>query len=172
MADKNSITSALAKRDKKEKIIIYFVGAAVLLFALVGLKEISQSNPYLSAPIWFSVLFAIYTLWRFCKKQKENPFASIFKTLKDDYVFDKYITLQLFNIFYALGQGLGVGASFGFFVDWIHALLSNSYLKSVYFSGFIASLLFVVILRVTIEVYSIIYKAAIEFRDYMKANKK
>ena len=172
MAEKNSITSALAKRDKKEKIIIYFVGAAVLLFALVGLKEISQSNPYLSAPIWFSVLCGIYTLWRFCKKQKENPFASIFKTLKDDYVFDKYITLQLFNIFYALGQGLGVGASFGFFVDWIHALLSNSYLKSVYFSGFIASLLFVVILRVTIEVYSIIYKAAIEFRDYMKANKK
>ena len=172
MAEKNSITSALAKRDKKEKIIIYFVGAAVLLFALVGLKEISQSNPYLSAPIWFSVLCAIYTLWRFCKKQKENPFASIFKTLKDDYVFDKYITLQLFNIFYALGQGLGVGASFGFFVDWIHALLSNSYLKSVYFSGFVASLLFVVILRVTIEVYSIIYKAAIEFRDYMKANKK
>ena len=59
MAEKNSITSALAKRDKKEKIIIYFVGAAVLLFALVGLKEISQSNPYLSAPIWFSVLCAI-----------------------------------------------------------------------------------------------------------------
>ena len=27
----------------------------------------------------------------------------------------------------------------------------------------------VIILRVTIEVYSIIYKAAIEFRDYMRA---
>ena len=48
MTDKNSISSALAKRDKKEKYIIYFVCAAVLLFGLVGLKEISQSNPYLS----------------------------------------------------------------------------------------------------------------------------
>ena len=46
-----------------------------------------------------------------------------------------------------------------------------SYLKGVYFSGFVVSLLSVVILRVTIEVYSIIYKAAIEFRDYMKARK-
>ena len=171
MSDKKSISSALAKRDKKEKYIIYFVGAAVLLFVLVGLKEISQSNPYLSAPAWFGFLGGIFTLWRFCKKQTENPFASIFRTLKDDYVFDRYITLQLFNIFYAIGQGLGVGAGFGFFVDWVHALISNSYLKGVYFSGFIVSLLSVVILRVTIEVYSIIYKAAIEFRDYMKARK-
>ena len=77
----------------------------------------------------------------------------------------------MFNIFYAVGQGLGVGAGFGFFVDWVHALISNSYLKGVYFSGFVVSLLSVVILRVTIEVYSIIYKAAIEFRDYMKARK-
>jgi len=171
MTEKKNVSLALAKRDKKEKIIIYFVGAAVLLFVLVGLKEISQSNPYLSAPAWFSFLCAFYTLWRFCKKQKENPFASIFKTLKDDYVFDKYITLQLFNIFYAFGQGFGIGAAFGFFVDWIHALISNSYLKGVYFSGLIISLLSVVFLRVTIEVYSIIYKAAIEFRDFMKSKK-
>ncbi len=171
MTEKKNVSLALAKRDKKEKIIIYFVGAAVLLFVLVGLKEISQSNPYLSAPAWFSFLCAFYTLWRFCKKQKENPFASIFKTLKDDYVFDKYITLQLFNIFYAFGQGFGIGAAFGFFVDWIHALISNSYLKGVYFSGLIISLLSIVFLRVTIEVYSIIYKAAIEFRDYMKSKK-
>ena len=171
MTEKKNVSLALAKRDKKEKIIIYFVGAAVLLFVLVGLKEISQSNPYLSAPAWFSFLCAFYTLWRFCKKQKENPFASIFKTLKDDYVFDKYITLQLFNIFYAFGQGFGIGAAFGFFVDWIHALISNSYLKGVYFSGLIISLLSIVFLRVTIEVYSIIYKAAIEFRDFMKSKK-
>ena len=77
----------------------------------------------------------------------------------------------MFNIFYAVGQGLGVGAAFGFLIDWIHALISNSYLKGVYFSGFIVSLLSVIILRVTIEVYSIIYKAAIEFRDYMRAKK-
>ena len=171
MTEKKNLSSALAKRDKKERYIIYFVGGAVLLFVLVGLKEISQSNPYLSAPLWFGVLCAIFTVWRFCKKQKENPFASIFKTLKDDYVFDRYITLQLFNIFYAVGQGLGIGAAFGFLIDWIHALISNSFLKSIYFYSFIASLLFVIILRVTIEVYSIIYKAAIEFRDYMKAKK-
>ena len=90
MTEKKNLSSALAKRDKKEKYIIYFVGAAVLLFVLVGLKEISQSNPYLSAPVWFGFFGAIFTLWRFCKKQKENPFASIFRTLKDDYVFDRY----------------------------------------------------------------------------------
>ena len=171
MSEKKNLSSALAKRDKKEKFIIYFVGAAVLIFVLVGLKEISQSNPYLSAPAWFGFFGAIFTLWRFCKKQTENPFVYIFRTLRDDYVFDKYITLQLFNIFYAVGQGLGIGAAFGFFVDWVHALISNSYLKGVYFTGLIVSFISVLILRVTIEVYSIIYKAAIEFRDYMKAKK-
>ena len=171
MTEKKNLSSAFAKRDKNEKFIIYFVGAAVLIFVLVGLKEISQSNPYLSAPAWFGFFGAIFTLWRFCKKQTENPFVYIFRTLRDDYVFDKYITLQLFNIFYAVGQGLGIGAAFGFFVDWVHALISNSYDKGVYFSGLIVSLISVLILRVTIEVYSIIYKAAIEFRDYLKAKK-
>ena len=61
-----------------------------------------------------------YTL-EILQKQTENPFASIFRTLRDDYVFDRYITLQLLNIFYAVGQGLGIGAAFGFFVDWVHA---------------------------------------------------
>ena len=171
MTEKKNLSSALAKRDKKEKYIIYFVGAAGLLFIPVGLKEIIQSNPYLSAPAWFGFFGGIFTLWRFCKKQKENPFASVFRTLRDDYLFDRYVTLQLFNIFYAVGQGLGIGVAFGFFVDWVHALISDSYLKGVYFSGLIISLISVLILRVTIEVYSIIYKAAIEFRDYMRAKK-
>ena len=72
MTEKRVFLSALNKREKKEKLIIYFVGAAVLLFALVGLKEISQSNPYLSAPAWFSFFSAIYTLWRFCKTKRKS----------------------------------------------------------------------------------------------------
>ncbi len=168
MTEKGS-TFSLDKRDKKEKIIIYFVGTAFLLFLLVGLKEISESNPYLSAPGWFGLFGGIFTLWRFCKKQKENPFSSIFRTLKDDYIFDKYITLTLFSIFYAFGQGLGIGASFGFLIDWIHALISNSYFKSQYFSGLVASLLFILALRVSLEVSSIIYRAANEFIKYLKS---
>ena len=134
MTEKESLSSALTKIDKKGQFIIFFVGALVLLLALVGVKEISETRAWLYPPIWTALITGIFTLWRFCKKQKENPFASIFRTLKDDYVFDRYITLQLFNIFYAIGQGLGVGAGFGFFVDWVHALISNSYLKGVYFS--------------------------------------
>ena len=114
----------------------------------------------------------IYTLWRYCKKQKENPFSSIFRILKDDYVFDKYVTLKLFSIIYALGQGIGIGASIGYFADWIHSLVTNSYLKGVYFSGLIISLLSIIFLRVTLEVYSIIYKAAIEFRNFVKVKEK
>ena len=39
MEDKG-ITSSLAKRDKKEKLIIYFVGIAVFFAVLVGIKGI------------------------------------------------------------------------------------------------------------------------------------
>ena len=169
MEDKG-ITSSLAKRDKKEKLIIYFVGIAVFLAVLVGIKELSKGD--FSAPVFLGFFIGIYTLWRYCKKQKENPFSSIFRILKDDYVFDKYVTLKLFSIIYALGQGIGIGASIGYFADWIHSLVTNSYLKGVYFSGLIISLLSIIFLRVTLEVYSIIYKAAIEFRNFVKSKEK
>ena len=169
MEDKGT-KSSLAIRDNKEKLIIYFVGIAVFLAVLVGIKELSKGD--FSAPIFLGFFTGIYTLWRYCKKQKENPFSSIFRILKDDYVFDKYVTLKLFSIIYALGQGIGIGASIGYFADWIHSLVTNSYLKGVYFSGLIISLLSIIFLRVTLEVYSIIYKAAIEFRNFVKSKEK
>ena len=169
MEDKK-ISSSLAKRDKKEKLIIYFAGIAVFLAVLVGIKELSKGD--FSAPLFLGFFTGIFTLWRYCKKQKENPFSSVFRILKDDYVFDKYITLKLFSIIYAVGQGIGLGASIGYFADWIHSLVTNSYLKGFYFSGLIISLLSIVFLRVTLEVYSIIYKAAIEFRNFVKSKEK
>ena len=169
MEDKG-ITSSLSIRDKKEKLIIYFVGIAVFLAVLVGIKELSKGD--LSAPIFLGFFSGIYTLWRFCKKQKENLFASIFRILKDDYVFDKYVTLKIFSIIYALGQGIGIGSSIGYFSDWIHSLVTDSYLKGTYFSGLIISLLSIILLRITLEIYSIIYKAAIEFREFVKSKEK
>ena len=162
--------SSLAIRDNKEKLIIYFVGIAVFLAVLVGIKELSKGD--FSAPIFLGFSTGLYTLWRFCKKQKENPFSSIFKILKDDYVFDKYVTLKIFSIIYALGQEIGIGASIGYFADWIHSLVTDSYLKGTYFSGLIISLLSIIFLRITLEIYSIIYKAAIEFRNFVKSKEK
>ena len=169
MEDKGT-KSSLAIRDNKEKLIIYFVGIAVFLAVLVGIKELSKGD--FSAPIFLGFFTGIYTLWRFCKKQKENPFSSIFKILKDDYVFDKYVTLKIFSIIYALGQGIGIGASIGYFADWIHSLVTDSYLKGTYFSGLTISLLSIIFLRITLEIYSIIYKAAIEFRNFVKSKEK
>ena len=169
MEDKGT-RSSLAIRDNKEKLIIYFVGIAVFLAVLVGIKELSKGD--FSAPIFLGFFTGIYTLWRFCKKQKENPFSYIFKILKDDYVFDKYVTLKIFSIIYALGQGIGIGASIGYFADWIHSLVTDSYLKGTYFSGLIISLLSIIFLRITLEIYSIIYKAAIEFRNFVKSKEK
>ena len=169
MADKGT-KSSLAIRDNKEKLIIYFVGIAVFLAVLVGIKELSKGD--FSAPIFLGFFTGIYTLWRFCKKQKENPFSSIFRILKDDYVFDKYVTLKIISIIYALGQGIGIGASIGYFADWIHSLVTDSYLKGTYFTGLMISLLSIIFLRITLEIYSIIYKAAIEFRNFVKSKAK
>ena len=169
MEDKGT-KSSLAIRDNKEKLIIYFVGIAVFLAVLVGIKELSKGD--FSAPVFLGFFSGIYTLWRYCKKQKENPFSSIFRILKDDYVFDKYVTLKLFSIIYALGQGIGIGASIGYFADWIHSLVTDSYLKGTYFSGLMISLLSIIFLRITLEIYSIIYKAAIEFRNFVKSKEK
>ena len=169
MEDKGT-KSSLAIRDKKEKLIIYFVGITVFLAVLVGIKELSKGD--FSAPVFLGLFTGIFTLWGSCKKQKENPFSYIFKILKDDYVFDKYVTLKIFSIIYALGQGIGIGASIGFFADLIHSLVTDSYLKGTYFSGLMISLLSIIFLRITLEIYSIIYKAAIEFRNFVKSKEK
>ena len=129
--EEKGITSSLAIRDKKEKLIIYFVGITVFLAVLVGIKELSDGD--FSSPIFLGFFTGIYTLWRYCRKQKVNPFSSIFKILKDDYVFDKYVTLKIFSIIYALGQGIAIGSSVGYFADWIHSLVTDSYLKGTYF---------------------------------------
>ena len=170
MTEKESLSSALTKIDKKSKFIIFFVGAAVLLLALVGVKEISTTRAWLYPPIWLAIITGLVTLWRFCKKQKENPFANIFRTLKDDYVLDKYVTIQLFSIFYAFGQGAAIGAAFGFLVDWIHELFTNSnpFLPHWYYLVLVLiALLQLLSLRVFLEVISIIYKALNEFRTYL-----
>ena len=137
---------------------------------MLELKELSKGD--FSAPVFLGFFSGIYTLWRYCKKQIGKSFFFYFPILKDDYVFDKYVTLKLFSIIYALGQGIGIGASIGYFADWIHSLVTNSYLKGVYFSGLIISLLSIIFLRVTLEVYSIIYKAAIEFRNFVKSKEE
>ena len=62
MKDKE-ITSSLAKRDKKEKLIIYFVGIAVFFAVLVGIKELSKGD--FSAPVFLGFFSGIYTLWRY-----------------------------------------------------------------------------------------------------------
>ena len=82
-----------------------------------------------------------------------------------------HVTLKLFSIIYALGQGIGIGATVGYFADLIHSLVTNSYLKGVYFTGLI-SFLSIILLRVSLEIYSIIYKAVIEFRRFVKSNQK
>ena len=169
MTEKESLSSALTKIDKKGQFIIFFVGALVLLLALVGVKEISETRAWLYPPIWTSLITGIVTLWRFCKKQKENPFANIFRTLKDDYVLDRYVTIQLFSIFYAFGQGAGIGAAFGFFVDWIHELFTDtSFLPHWFYLIYIlVALLLTLVLRVILELLSITFKATDEFRNYL-----
>ena len=169
MTEKESLSSALTKIDKKSKFIIFFVGALVLLLALVGVKEISTTRTWLYPPTWLAVITGLVTLWRFCKKQKENPFANIFRTLKDDYVLDKYVTIQLFSIFYAFGQGAGIGAAFGFFVDWIHELFTDaSFLPHWFYLIYVlVALLLTLGLRVFLELLSITFKATDEFRNYL-----
>ena len=169
MTEKESLSSALTKIDKKSKFIIFFVGAAVLLLALVGVKEISTTRAWLYPPTWLAIITGLVTLWRFCKKQKENPFANIFRTLKDDYVLDRYVTIQLFSIFYAFGQGAGIGAAFGFFVDWIHELFTNtSFLPHWFYLIYVlVALLLTLVLRVILELLSITFKATDEFRNYL-----
>lgn len=94
--------------------------------------------------------------------------ASSFGVLANDYMFHRYSTLSILSIAYALIQGACVGVSVGGVYETIRlvclgGLTAPGFLMQV---GTIAvAFVAIVILRILIESYAVIYKTAQDLSD-------
>ena len=85
----------------------------------------------------------------------------------EDYRFEDYATINVLSLIYALCQGGAIGASIGFVIQCFGLALSypsnfSSYIP-LFFS--LTCLLALVIVRLVIESYALIYRA---IQDYIK----
>ena len=147
-----------------EKFLVYFIGAVAFFVVFVAIKQVAFTS---LLPGIFGSVGAAFTLWRFTKRSKTNPFRELFNLFKDDYAFDKYAFLSLASLIFAIAQGACLGAALGSSVDWIHALVNQQRNASVYLSSIGLSFVFLVGIRVLLEVYSVFFKAALDIRTYV-----
>ncbi len=155
------------EQKKIEKYMIYFIGLVAAFVVFVAIKQTSSTD---LLPLIFSVLGAVFTSIRFSRRTHKNPFKQLFNLLKDDYALDNYAFLSLASIVYAISQGACLGAALGFLIDCLHALVNQQSNSGYYLSSFVFSLAFLLIIRVLLELYSVIFRAAQDLRRYVRRN--
>ena len=151
------------EQKKIENLLIYFIGVVAAFVVFVAIKQTSDTVLF---PSILAIVGSIVALVRFSRKTKRNPFKELFNLLKDDYVLDKYAFLSLTSIVYAITQGACVGSALGFTIDWIHALV-NQYPASIYLVSILTCFIVLLVVRVLLELYSVLFRAALDLRKYV-----
>lgn len=114
------------------------------------------------------IIYSLY--YRHKSRTKEQSFISI---IVNDFNFEEYATISFLSFIYAIVQGAGFGLSIGFIIARIMSILSNLWRMGVfcpndwsggcqigneYYLYSILCLLVVVIARLSIEGYIILFK--------------
>ena len=91
----------------------------------------------------------------------------------NDFYFDNYATLSLLSFVYGVGQGALLGAALGFSFDFV-ILSSMDVLfiqPSFMLLGSLCCLILLIILRVFLESYTVLYRTAQDFGAYIREKK-
>ena len=144
----------------KQKI---YLGIALFLFLLqffMGgdtLYQYTDSN-YIFI---FSIIGLLIALNKRYKSRNFINEKTIFNIISSDYNISSYASLSLLSLFYAILQGIFLGAGFGFIFYALGSLFYwsiNSF--GINIAGFLLCIVFIVLIRVIIECFSLIFKVA------------
>ena len=151
----------------KQRLILYSVVSITSLCLLIALKDFGRGD--LSLTTFLAIAGGFASTLRYCNKEKAFSFKKLFSTLKDDYSFKTNLTPELSYLVYAISQGSLLGAALGFFVDWMHAFITQQSINpESYLLLSIASLSLIIFTRLTLEMYILIYKLALELKEPTK----
>lgn len=167
------------KRDggSLENLILYFISAFGLVIAIAAAVEsrggISLEENIFVIPVWTSllgVLVALIRRFRLRKRRGDKPFAEI---MVNDFYFDNYATLSLLSFVYGVGQGALLGAALGLSFDFVVlSAMDVSFIQpSFMLLGSLCCLILLIILRIFLESYTVLYRNAQDFGAYIREKK-
>jgi len=160
-----------------ENLILYFVSCLIVIVAIASAigrnGGISLEENIFVIPIWTSllgVLVALIRRFRLRKRRGEKPFAEI---IVNDFYFDNYATLSLLSFVYGVGQGGLFGTALGFSFDFIIvSTMDIPFIQpSFMLLGALCCLVLLIILRVFLESYTVLYRTAQDFGAYIREKK-
>lgn len=163
-----------------EKIILFviiglFVGIP-LIFSIENLaisaSRVIKSNG-LAIPLFtsfFGALISLVRRFRLRHRIGERKFIDI---LVNDFYFEDYATLSIISFVYGVAQGALLGGAFGFsLIPLIGAFPGTGLFRtenSLFAS--LGCLILLLIFRVLLEFFSILYRTAQDFGAYMREKK-
>jgi hypothetical protein len=157
-------------------LILSFVGLNVLLFtsftrpSFGWYKELTYRLVFIadSSKVYFAALGAGIALARRGSSTKKRGDKSFLSIIINDFTFDYYATLSLLSFMYAITQGACFGVSIGYtFLIGANLLDGNHSLSTPLF-GILSSLIIIVVSRLVIEGYTVVYRTAQDAGEFFR----
>ena len=145
-----------------------YLGIALFLFLLQFFMGGDTFYRYTDTNyiIIFSIIGLLIALKRRAKSRKVINEKAIFNIIYSDYNFSSYASLSLLSLFYAILQGLFLGAGFGFIFYAIGSLCYGSInIFGINIAGFFLCIIFILLTRFFLECVSLLFTTVSDARS-------
>lgn len=149
--------------------IIAFIAPVSLFYLITQGRSLKPQDFADFAPLVLGVLGAVISIFRRATARKKRGDRSLVSILIGDFSFDHYATLSILSFLYAVVSGACIGTAVAYALTTLFFYVSGlSTIKSI--AGILLSLLVVIIIRLFIEGYTVIYRTAQDFGVFLRSH--
>lgn len=145
---------------------------SILLFAYFLFLIIEgESGGLVPAIVLWSFFGLVFSFVRRYVVRRSNKEKGFFEVIANDYYFHNYATISLLSFIYTVFQGILLGCAVNFLIEWgrIMTFASSALLSYTPLVNAIGCLLLVVIIRVVLEGYVVLYRAAQDVSSFSRS---
>jgi hypothetical protein len=133
------------------------------LFAyFIALIIEGESRGAVPSVVLWSFFGLVLSFFRRYVVRKSNKDKGFFEVIASDYYFYNYATISLISFIYTVFQGVLLGCSVNYFIDWLRMMPTSSSDTSSYipFATAFGCILLIILIRIVLEGYIVLYRAA------------
>lgn len=145
---------------------------SILLFAyFIFLIIEGESGGLVPSVVLWSFFGLVFSFARRYVVRKSNKDKGFFDVIANDYYFYNYATISLLSFIYTVFQGILIGCSVNFLIEWgrMMTFASSVLVSYIPLASAIGCLLLVIIIRVVLEGYVVLYRAAQDFSSLSRS---
>ena len=147
-------------KSEKTKSLINYVAIGFVAFIILVLIRSTMDVEQYTLPRTIGQLGALLGLFRWgWINRKRISIDKFVGTLANNYNLTTYVTPTIITFLYVSIQGALIGASFGFLLDWGHAIFKDAYLysKNESLMSALACYVIIVVVRLNLEFLKMVY---------------